>query len=222
MERGSTLIRRPDRGSPAPSHTHTRLGRWLPAGRLAGRVFWPISGARVPAHRTPPLWEPVTRRQKLSVPSSSQRRRSEVLLLLLAALSGSLLHSGQTRAQPDNALIEADSSRSLRVNCDAGQTIGRALQRAKPGDRLAVRGTCREKVIVSTDRVTLDGQGSAILDGGGGAPTELTGLVTIDGARGVTITGFTIQNDLGRNSRPPLRDVSGEQHYRPGQCLYGH
>jgi nitrous oxidase accessory protein NosD len=133
----------------------------------------------------------------LSVPSSAQRRCSAVLLLVLAALSGSLLHSGETRAQPDNGLIEAESSRSLRVNCDAGQTIGRALQRAKPGDRIVVRGTCRERVIVSTDRVTLDGQGSAILDGGGGAPTELTGLVTIDGARGVTITGFTIQNGPG-------------------------
>jgi len=131
------------------------------------------------------------------IPSFAKRRRSGVLLLLLAALSWSLLHSGETRAQPDNALIEAESSRSLRVNCDAGQTIGRALQGAKPGDRIIVTGTCREKVIVSTDRVTLDGQGRAILDGGGGAPTELTGVVTIDGARGVTVTGFTIQKGPG-------------------------
>jgi hypothetical protein len=55
--------------------------------------------------------------------------------------------------------------------------------------------------------VTLDGQGRAILDGGGGgaAGTVVStgvnlpyyeGVLTIDGARGVTITGFTVQHGV--------------------------
>ena len=73
------------------------------------------------------------------VPSFAQRRRCGVLLVLLAAVSWSLLHSGETLAQSDNALIRAESSRARPVNCDAGQTIGKALQRANPGDTIVVR-----------------------------------------------------------------------------------
>lgn len=131
------------------------------------------------------------------VPSFAQRACRGALLVFLAAVAWSLSHSGETLAQSDNASLRSEPSRARPVNCDAGQTIGKALQQANPGDTIVVSGTCRERVVISTDRVTLDGQGGAVLDGGGGAPTELSGLVTIDGARGVTITGFTIQNGPG-------------------------
>ena len=69
--------------------------------------------------------------------------------------------------------------------CDKGQTLTEALRKAKPGDTLQVTGTCHERVTITTDRLTLDGGGSAVLDGGGGGPTEFfEGVVTIDGARG--------------------------------------
>jgi hypothetical protein len=83
------------------------------------------------------------------------------------------------------------------VDCSKGETITMALNDAVPGDTIRVTGTCRERITITTDRLTLDGQGRATLDGGGGTPTELSGLVTIDGARGVTITGVTIQNGPG-------------------------
>src|SRR5713101_8368310 len=83
------------------------------------------------------------------------------------------------------------------VNCDTGYSLTKALQNARPGNTLRVEGTCSERVIITTDRLTLDGQGSVILDGGGGAQTEFAGVVTIDGAHGVTISGFTIQNGPG-------------------------
>jgi hypothetical protein len=60
-----------------------------------------------------------------------------------------------------------------------------------------VSGVCRERIVITTDRITLDGQGSAVLDGGGGGPAELSGAVAVDGAKGVTIVGFTIQNSPG-------------------------
>jgi hypothetical protein len=39
--------------------------------------------------------------------------------------------------------------------------------------------------------------GSAVLDGGGGGPTELEGVVTIDGAHGVTLMGLIVQHGPG-------------------------
>src|SRR5262245_33494205 len=84
-----------------------------------------------------------------------------------------------------------------KVKCDKGQTLTEALRKAKPGDTLQVTGTCQERVTITTDRLTLDGGGSAVLDGGGGGPTEFEGVVTIDGVQGVTLTGFTIQNGPG-------------------------
>ena len=84
-----------------------------------------------------------------------------------------------------------------KVKCDKGQTLTEALRKAKPGDTLQVTGTCQERVTITTDRLTLDGGGSAVLDGGGGGPTEFEGVVTIDGAQGVTLMGFTVQNGPG-------------------------
>lgn len=84
-----------------------------------------------------------------------------------------------------------------KVKCDKGQTLTDALKKAKPGDTLQVTGTCQERVTITTDRLTLDGGGSAVLDGGGGGPTEFEGVVTIDGAHGVTLMGLIVQNGPG-------------------------
>jgi len=93
---------------------------------------------------------------------------------------------------------DADSPMRMRVvNCDRGEEIARALARAEPGDTIRVTGTCVERVSIKTDRITLDGQGAATLDGGGGPAAEFDGVVTIDGASGVTIQGFTVQNGPG-------------------------
>ena len=98
--------------------------------------------------------------------------------------------------EPSVGVAGADSA-VKKVKCDKGQTLTEALKKAKPGDTLQVTGTCQERVTITTDRLTLDGGGSAVLDGGGGGPTEFEGVVTIDGAQGVTLTGFTIQNGPG-------------------------
>lgn len=92
------------------------------------------------------------------------------------------------------------------VNCDVpGQTITKALKTAQPGDTIHVQGTCEETVTITTDRVTLDGGGRAILQGpGGGQPGEVShGLLNIVGVQGVEIRGFTVQNSAadGINGR---------------------
>jgi Right handed beta helix region len=91
-----------------------------------------------------------------------------------------------------------DAASNMKVvNCDRGENIAQALARAEPGDTIRVTGTCVERVSIKTDRITLDGQGAATLDGGGGPASEFDGVVTIDGASGVTIQGFTVQNGPG-------------------------
>jgi len=107
-------------------------------------------------------------------------------LLGMLALSGSL--------ERGVGVAGADSS-VKKVKCNEGQTLKAELQKAKPGDTLQVTGTCHERVTITTDRLTLDGGGSAVLDGGAGGSTEFfEGVVTIDGVQGVSLTGFTIQN----------------------------
>jgi Right handed beta helix region len=112
------------------------------------------------------------------------------------------------RPDPESVSVAQTEDRDLptiRVNCNAGQTIEQALQRARPGTTILVSGTCRERVTITTDRITLDGRGSAILDGRSNNPgtagvqsdPEFDGVVIIDGVTGVTLTGLTIQNGLG-------------------------
>jgi hypothetical protein len=99
--------------------------------------------------------------------------------------------------QQSLGVARADST-VKKVECDKGQTLTDALKTAKPGDTLQVTGTCHERVTITTDRLTLNGGGSAVLDGGGGGPTEFEGAVTIDGVQGVSLMGFTIQNSPGQ------------------------
>jgi parallel beta helix pectate lyase-like protein len=81
-----------------------------------------------------------------------------------------------------------------QVNCATGQSFVNVLAAAQPGDTIRVVGTCTERVVITTDHLTLDGQGMAVLDGGGPKGGSFAGVIVIDGARGVNIKGFTVQN----------------------------
>jgi nitrous oxidase accessory protein NosD len=108
--------------------------------------------------------------------------------VVVVGLLGALRLSGGL----ERGVAGADSA-VKKVKCDNGQTLTEALKKAKPGDTLQVMGTCQERVTITTDRLTLDGGGSTVLDGGGGGPTEFfEGVVTIDGVQGVTLMGFMI------------------------------
>ncbi len=62
--------------------------------------------------------------------------------------------------------VRAILAATLNVDCTKDETLTKAVARAKPDDTVQVTGTCKETVTITTDRLTLDGQGSAILDGG--------------------------------------------------------
>lgn len=79
-----------------------------------------------------------------------------------------------------------------KLTCGKEKTIGEALHELKPGDTLLVSGTCVENLVIPEEvhRITLDGQGTATINGG---PPTLTGpsVVVIRGT-GITIKGFNI------------------------------
>lgn len=83
-----------------------------------------------------------------------------------------------------------DAAQTVTVDCDAGDSIGAALQEAAPGTTIQIAGTCTESIVVTIDDITLDGQGSAVLDGEG----QDADAITVDAARNVVITGLTVRN----------------------------
>ena len=86
---------------------------------------------------------------------------------------------------------------AIKVDCNKGKTIKDALKHADPGDTIRVTGVCHERITIKTNDVTLDGQGSAVIDGGGGSRIEFSGVITIDGVQGVKLVGLTVQNGPG-------------------------
>jgi len=84
-------------------------------------------------------------------------------------------------------------SKTIQVDCDKKKTIqDDGLLSAVPGDVIEVSGTCNENVAILEEvhRITLDGQGTATINGG---PLTTTGLdvIRVRGT-GITIRGFTI------------------------------
>lgn len=90
------------------------------------------------------------------------------------------------------ALSAVAEAATFSVDCDAGDTIGKALTQVKPQDVILVSGTCNENVAIwqEVTRVTLDGQGRATIHGGA---SDKTHTVIIRGKlivmRGFTVTG---------------------------------
>lgn len=131
--------------------------------------------------------------------------------VLSCVLAGAPLAAGQS---------DGRTAASRVVNCDVGQSINKALRRAEPGATIVIRGTCRERVVI-TQPVTLDGGGSAVVDGRAGATRaqlpvlqELDGVVVIDGVTGVALLGLTVQNGVSngivaaRGAAVMLNDVT--------------
>lgn len=86
-------------------------------------------------------------------------------------------------------VVARGETATVSVNCDAGGTMSGALSSLKPGDVVAVNGTCSENVLIQPEvqRITLDGQGKATING----PSATQPTVLVIG-REVTIKGFTI------------------------------
>ena len=84
--------------------------------------------------------------------------------------------------------MERAQSGTHTLTCGPEKTIGQAIKTLKPGDTLLVSGTCNENLAIGqeVDRITLDGQGTATINGDSSA-----NAVTVTGS-GITIRGFMI------------------------------
>src|SRR5262245_39065384 len=80
------------------------------------------------------------------------------------------------------------------VDCASGKRLAEALEKADPGDILRINGTCHERVIIRIDQITLQGAHAAVLDGDAVPGNSFTGVVRIEGAQGVVLSGLTIRN----------------------------
>jgi len=85
----------------------------------------------------------------------------------------------------------ASAARTRNVRCDRGQSLAKALKRARPGDTILVIGTCNESVVIDTDSLTIAGDASATIDGNG-HPSEA--VVLVDGARDLALRDLDVVN----------------------------
>ena len=158
------------------------------------------------------------------------RTRFMTTLILVA----SLLISGQALAQPQlptfqsgdvlraddlNRIVDQVRSNMTASGGSGGGTthtaacpsgsIANAMAQAQPGDTIRISGTCRETVVVDKDGITLDGGGSAVIDGGGADAS----VIAVLGHQNVILKGLTVQNGLigvhvGRGAAAWLENVT--------------
>ena len=124
---------------------------------------------------------------------------------------------------PVASLVNADEKvterhgRTLWVNCDDGQSLKKAVERkARRGTIIYIRGTCNERITIKKDWLTIKASGVAAVDGAGVKPgePEFNAMITIDGARSVTLSGFAVENSsaegiiVKRNASVTLREMT--------------
>ena len=131
-------------------------------------------------------------------------------------------HGKRDSKSPDDGHGGQDGN-VFEVDCDQGQTIGEALDGAQPGDTITIEGTCRERVEIRIDRISLVGVNDAVVDGGGGDLSAFNGVIDIEGVQGVELEGLTIRNGPGEGvlahngAAFSARNITVEDHATP--CL---
>ena len=112
---------------------------------------------------------------------------------------------------------KAEGPVTLEVDCDAGESIQASVDSAGEGDTINVSGTCTEIVTITTDGITIIGQGeSATLMGGfivDGAQRAVIDNLTIDGS---TSTGRVDGVRAQFNAHVTVRNCTIQNHTRIG------
>jgi hypothetical protein len=95
-------------------------------------------------------------------------------------------------------IVPGSYAKTLQVQCGMpGQTIEKALTQADPGDTIYIQGTCTGPIIITTDYITIDGGGTAVIQGAGLAFTLFDPLIGVSGAQGVAIQSLRVENAAG-------------------------
>ncbi len=133
----------------------------------------------------------------------SRARTKTIVLTVLGAVGAFLIastvlaeeHKSQDLSHPDGVASigfhKGQARRNWRVRCDRGQSLKKALRRAREHHTIRFYGTCYESIVITTDHLTVRGVNGATIDGSQ-SPSEA--VVLIDGARDVELVDFTVQN----------------------------
>lgn len=91
--------------------------------------------------------------------------------------------------------VSQASAGIVKAQCDKGESLQERLDnKAVNGDTVIVTGTCVERITVTIDNLTLDGGGTAVIDGAGMGGDGTLMQIRSDN---VTITGLTVRNSPG-------------------------
>lgn len=85
-------------------------------------------------------------------------------------------------------LAETVADGIIRVNCNAGASLQRAVDRAEPDSKLLVTGTCAGPIRVSRNRLTIDGTRTTLIDG------QKKNALIIQGAQNVVLENLEVAN----------------------------
>ncbi|MEQ9452894.1 MAG: right-handed parallel beta-helix repeat-containing protein [Pseudomonadales bacterium] len=115
-------------------------------------------------------------------------------LLVVSGISQSgFAQNAEHRAGALKSVEWSASKARVHVDCDKQQSLGQALQHARPGTTIFFTGTCHEQIQIREDYIRLRGMHGAVIDGGIGE-ILFPGTITVQGARGVMIKNLTVQN----------------------------
>ena len=139
--------------------------------------------------------------------------------------AGNVLRAAELNAMVEQinrntaALVSGGGANPHTVDC-ASATIADAMAQAQPGDTILISGTCTETVVVDKDGITLDGQGSAVIDGSGGE----VAVINVTGHQNVVIRGLTVRNDesgvlANRGAAVWLEDVTARDNNEEGIAI---
>lgn len=88
--------------------------------------------------------------------------------------------------------LPATAPAAITVNCNSGQSLAGAVNVVAPDTIISFSGVCPGPINVNTRKLTLDGGGKGIIDGGG----TNNNAVVITGVHGVTVSNATVRNGV--------------------------
>ena len=110
-------------------------------------------------------------------------RSSWIVTIAIAVCGGGFV----TTAQADHARV---------VNCNKGDSIAKAVRRARAGQTIRVKGVCDEQINITRDRIKIIGRRGAGFDGSNLDPAnfEFNPMIGVTDAVGVVIKNVFVRN----------------------------
>ncbi len=88
----------------------------------------------------------------------------------------------------------SSSPRRVHVDCNAGESLQKAVSRARSGTVVRVSGTCRETVIVRRDGISIVGDGEAVITADGAQHPQREAVLNVIAAKGVVLRKLIVSH----------------------------